>query len=560
MHTVKAEIIVLRLNTQFRSLFALLFCCLVVFHQAQVYGQAISVSSATTNMEVENYVQNVLLGSCVTASNVTFTGVPGAAGTFNGTGTILGLNEGVVLTSGSAQIAIGPDGANSAGQGNLLGGDPDLNILASPFSTYDAAVLEFDFVPQSDTLRFNYIFGSEEYPEYVNAGYNDVFGFFISGPGIAGPFSGGAVNIALIPGTSTPVAIDNVNNGYSATEPATGPCDNCAYYVDNSSGPAVQYDAHTTVLTAQVVVTPCQTYHIKLAIADAGDGALDSGVFLEAGSFSASGEDAVELSTVSGVSGVYEGCDIGSFVFRRLPGASNASPLTATYTVSGTAIPGTDYVALPGSITIPAGQDSVILSIEGIIDNTPEGAETVILDLAGGGCTCTAPPSVSVNILDNDIPLALSTSGTTTICLGESANLTATVSGSISPYTSAWDNGAPSGNNVIVAPTTTTTYTFTVQDACAGQVLSNSETVTVVTPDFSVDDDEQCFDGHVFNFTNNGTSGGTVTHFWDFGDGNSSTLENPSHAYATSGTYTVTHDVIYTANGCTASASGIMQV
>jgi len=65
---------------------------------------------------------------------------------------------------------------------------PDLSVLAAGFQTFDASILEFDFIPQSDTLKFNYIFGSEEYPEYVNSGYNDVFGFFISGPGIAGPF------------------------------------------------------------------------------------------------------------------------------------------------------------------------------------------------------------------------------------------------------------------------------------------------------------------------------------------------------------------------------------
>lgn len=533
----------------------------VISFYGSVFGQAISVTPATTSAEVQDYVENVLLGSCVTASNITYVGAAPAAGTFDGTGTILGIDNGVVLTSGQSVMAIGPDNANSQGFDNGNGGDPDLTSLAAGFQTYDAAILEFDFVPQSDTLRFNYIFGSEEYSEYVNSGYNDVFGFFISGPGFAGPFTGGAENIALIPGTAIPVAIDNVNNGYSATEPATaGPCTNCAYFVDNASGPAVQYDAHTVVLTAQAVVTPCQTYHIKIAIADAGDGALDSGVFLEAGSFSSSGEEAVEMEAVTGVSGVYEGCDIGSFVFRRLPGSSNNSPITVGYTVSGTATPGVDYTALPGSVTIPAGEDSVVLSIEGVLDFTTEGTETVILELAGGGCSCTAPAPVSMDILDNDIQLSLSTSGTTTICQGESANLTANTAGSITPYSGGWDNGAPAGDNVSVSPTQTTTYTYTLTDACAGQSLTSSETVTVVEPDFTVDDDQQCFQGNAFAFTNTGATGGTVSHYWDFGDGNSSTTENPTYSYASAGDYTVTHYVIFIAAGCTASADALIRV
>lgn len=549
-----------KINTYISGILAVFLFQVVWLPFNLAFGQVITVSPASSNSDVQNYVQNVLLGSCVSASNVSFTGTANAAGTFNGSGTALGLNSGIVLTTGRASLSIGPDNANSLGFNNLATGDPDLTVLAAGFSTYDASILQFDFIPQSDTLRFNYIFGSEEYPEYVSSGYNDVFGFFISGPGLSGPFSGGAVNIALLPGTSTPVAIDNVNNGYSGTEPATGPCDNCAYYVDNSSGPAVQYDGHTVVLTATAVVVPCQTYHIKLAIADAGDGALDSGVFLEAGSFTASGTGSVELEAVTGLPGVYEGCTTGSFVFRRVNLGNNSSPVTVTYNVSGSATPGTDYTSLPGTITIPAGQDSVILNINALLDGTAEGSETVVLSLTSGGCSCTAPPTVSTNILDNDIPLSLSTTGTTTICLGQSANLTANASGSLSPYTSGWNNGAPAGNNVSVSPTATTTYTYTVSDACSGQTVSSSQTVTVVTPSFTLNDDEQCLQGNTFIFTNTGSSGGTVSHHWDFGDGNTSTTANVSYVYGSAGIYTVTHDVIHIASSCTTSASATIQV
>ncbi|MBL4585621.1 MAG: choice-of-anchor L domain-containing protein, partial [Flavobacteriales bacterium] len=532
-----------------------------------VFSQAISVSESGSNSEVEALVEGVLLGSCVTVSNVTYTGPYVAAGTFDGTGTILGINGGILLTSGRANIAVGPDGSNNArynhqdfyNDNNYDGEDPDLTVLAT-IPTRDAVILEFDFIPQNDTLRFNYIFASEEYPEYVNAGYNDAFGFFISGPGISGPFTNGAENIALIPGTTTPVTIDNVNNGYSATEPSSGPCNNCAYYVDNSSGPAVEYDGYTTVLTAEAVVTPCLTHHIKLAVADAGDHIYDSGVFLEGGSFSAGGGVTVDIETSNIPPGIYEGCNDAWFVFRRVDLNNNGSPITATYTVTGTATPGVDYAAITNSITIPGGQDSILVNLDVFLDFVTEGAETIIITMDDPPCTCLAPATATITILDNDIPLAVSTTGTTTICLGQSANLTANPSGSQTPYTSGWNNGAPTGNNVTVSPTTTTTYIYTVTDNCGGQSVNSSETITVIRPDFTIDDDQQCFDGNSFSFTNTGATGGSVTHFWNFGNGNTSTSESPTYSYPASGNYTVTHNVIYTASACTASATAAIVV
>src|SRR5690606_19343367 len=124
-----------------------------------------------------------------------------------------------------------------------------------------AAILEFDFIPTGDSVKFRYSFGSEEYPEYVNAGVNDAFAFFLSGPDPAGG-SYTNKNVALIPGTSTPVSIDNVNAGANAT-----------YYRSNTTNTInCQFDGFTKVLYALEKVVCGQTYHIKIAIADGGDG------------------------------------------------------------------------------------------------------------------------------------------------------------------------------------------------------------------------------------------------------------------------------------------------
>lgn len=241
-------------------------------------------------------VSDVLVDASVVPDNITFNGsalsanqVRSQAAFFNTNfnGTNLGIQSGVLLATGNAQVAIGPNNSGNASQppapGHAIVGDPDLQLLAPGNSIDNTTILEFDFVASGTELNFDYVFASEEYPEFANTSYNDVFGFFLSGPGISGPFSNNAKNIALIPGSTTPISINNVNNGQTNN----GPCDNCAYYVNNGTGstPAVnttiQYDGFTTVLRASSSLICGQTYHIKLAIANVGDGSYDSAVFLK---------------------------------------------------------------------------------------------------------------------------------------------------------------------------------------------------------------------------------------------------------------------------------------
>ena len=236
---------------------------------------ALSVRDLNSGLTAEGMV-NTLLGGGVTVSNVRYTGAAIASGLFCSGNGILGFNTGILLTSGCANNVIGPNNSSAATCDNGLGGDPDLTaIIAGTTSneTFDASVLEFDFVPDSDTVQFAYVFGSEEYNEFVDSPFNDVFAFFVNG-----------VNFALIPGTTTPVSINNVNNGFSAGISA-GPCRNCSFYIDNVDAHLnTQLDGLTVVLTFTAPVLAHQVNHMKLAIADAGDRALDSAVFIQAGS------------------------------------------------------------------------------------------------------------------------------------------------------------------------------------------------------------------------------------------------------------------------------------
>lgn len=228
-------------------------------------GAAILTEDLTGGLTAEDLARE-LAGRGVAVSNVTYTGAPQAAGDFAVGDPPIGFPEGVILSSGAVRGVVGPNNSDRWTANNGNPGDPDLDANVGG-GTLDAAVLEFDFVPTKDRVFFSYVFGSEEYNEYVGSAFNDTFAFFINGE-----------NCALIPGTNTPVAINNVNNGA-----------NSSFYRDNSTGTPTldtQLDGITTVLTCEATVTPDQTNHIKLAVADRGDRLYDSDVFLQAGSFS----------------------------------------------------------------------------------------------------------------------------------------------------------------------------------------------------------------------------------------------------------------------------------
>ena len=223
----------------------------------------------------EQLVQDVFLGHGVVISNVKFTGTDVAIGQFTSHNTPLQINRGILLTTGKVELAVGPNDKEDAGfaQG-ISQGDVDLQkLLSEEYSIFDAAVLEFDFIATSSSIQFNYVFASEEYPEWVNSAYNDVFGFFVTGEN---PHGGDYLqqNIALIPGTTSIVSIDSVNDGVNSN-----------YYINNADGSSIQYDGITKSMKATLEVKPGNIYHIKIAIGDAGDNAYDSGVFLDANSF-----------------------------------------------------------------------------------------------------------------------------------------------------------------------------------------------------------------------------------------------------------------------------------
>jgi gliding motility-associated-like protein len=447
----------------------------------------------TNTMSPNQLVQNVLLGFGVTATNITVNGSAVNANTvfsnasyYTAGSTTFPIPSGVLLTTGSGVAAIGPNSSGSFTNNNPatsnVSADPHLNSIANGTVT-NGIVLEFDFVPGGDTISFNYIFGSDEYPEFSPSSFNDAFGFFLWGPNPNSPtglplpnpqFNDfNALNLAIIPGTITPVTINNVGPGAGQ---------NTAYYVNNlggaAYGTAIQYDGTTSLLSANASVICGETYHIKLAICNVGDQSYDSGVFLQANSFSS---EAIEIAvaTVSGDTSVYEGCTEANLMFIR-PQTQLEDTLIINYSITGNATMGTDYNALINPITFLPGTDTIVLTVTPIADGIPDNNEYVtITAITVSSCGDTLISSGTLYILDS-IPITITETNPTVLCANDSVLVSASAAGLFPPFTYSWTGGQTGTSaffpSVTGALTGSIDYYVTATNSCG---YSNIDTVTV---------------------------------------------------------------------------------
>ena len=446
--------------------------CLPQFSRAQLI--------TNNSLNPQGLVQNILLGNGVTVSNVTYNGSPVAIAQFTAANTTLGINSGIVMTTGTTlpngDGPQGPNDASGAGVDNNMGGFNLLSQAIQGTQTYNAAILEFDFIPYADTVRFKYVFGSDEYPEFAppnNTTYNDVFGFFISGPGITG-----FQNIAKLPNGAV-VSINNVN---TITNPF--------YFVNNGDGNTapynqspqyIQYDGFTKVLEAVSQVQCGQTYHLILAIADVGDGQWDSGIFLEANSLSTITpveiEHTLSQQVFANPDWMAEGCVTTTVTLTR---QSNLNQnLTIPIQLSGTATNGIDYSGIPANINFPPGQTSVSFNIQSLTDALVEGLETLTLTFPlTDPCGNVTPLVLDLWIQDNQ-PMQVTLTSSPITCPGDPVTINSQISGGVQPYTYQWSTGQNTGS-VTFVPATSQSVWLAVSDACTG--IPAYDTILVTVP------------------------------------------------------------------------------
>ena len=383
----------------------LLILLIFPFFNLDYYAQ-LSVNSTISPTQL---VEKVLLGYGINASNITFTGnsnlskasfvYKDVVGANN-----LGFSKGVLLSTGNVLDAIGPNLSISTGvqASGIQDKELDSIIKKTGKQTSDAVVLEFDFVPLSDSINFAYVFASEEYPEFNCSSFNDIFGFFLSGPNPSGG-SYQMYNLAIVPGSNgTNVSINSINSGNVSKKNNPVICDNIDpnwknyskfFIVNDAFDPAssqIGFDGFTKPLKAKAKVICGQKYHLKIALADVGDQNYDSGVFLLGGSLTSNVvASETKQQNFSGVivsdSNLVEGCSKGIVTFR-IPQKLNTKTIIS-YKITGSASNGTDIKQISNTLTIPANSDSVQLIIDPIKDNFEEDTEVLTISYHPGGCS-----------------------------------------------------------------------------------------------------------------------------------------------------------------------------
>src|SRR5690554_2183110 len=394
-------------------------------------------------------VQNVLLGSGVEVSNVNFSGSPGAIGTFNATNASIGIDEGIIMTTGTINPGPnGPHGPNNKEDAGIDNGTPGYGQLSNLVgtSTFNATLLEFDVIP-----------------------------FFISGPGIPG----GTQNMAIIPGTTQPVTINNVNHKRNTQFFQSNGDGNTAPY--NSNPYYVQYDGFTKPLEAISKVRCGEKYHLIIAIADVGDAIYDSGIFLEKNSLNSDQPVKVDYKLSSDPYGdgktMAQSCTKANVTITR-SGANINQALTIPINKSGSAVEGLDYSSVPSSVSFAPGQTSISFTIDALNNTALTGIANIILEFeiedACGNMENQVielfiKPVEAVEITLNDQSL---------FCPGEEIELIPEATGGRKDYTYSWSTGATTPT-IMVNPASTQVYTVSVTDDCLNETATTSAEVTV---------------------------------------------------------------------------------
>ena len=409
------------------------FAVFLLFMQ-RPYAQIRIDQSNNLELSPENLVQNVFIGQGVKVESVDFQGTNNAIGVFRNATNDIGIDRGIVISTGTVDSLSNSNNDQATGSSTSVRTVMD-DALAEVAGSdlFDVAVLEIKFKPVDNKIGFNFVFGSEEYPEFVCSQFNDVFAFFIDGPNPAGGLYD-AKNIALVPDpadatgntvTDFPVTINSVNNGVIGSR-STGDCrgpgeslDFSTYFNDNALSRTFTLDGFLDVFRAQVEVIPCELYTLRLAIGDGFDDAYDSAVFLEAKSFTST-IHTISVNTPGVDYTLMEGCDAATIEVSRVDNLE--TDLKVNFEIAtgpNSAIRGEDFSLSKNELVIPAGSKNAELKITALEDGQIENDEKIYFVFQNGDCF---KDTIELTILDYKKPV-FAIPNDTMLCEGEKIQL-----------------------------------------------------------------------------------------------------------------------------------------
>ena len=398
-----------------------------------IYSQSISLVDNQTASNLANTIAGKgiqvvggLTLNCSTVANGSFVNV-------NPTPNLsLAIDSGIVLCTGRVLTIAGDTGINAdrfrnaSRYNGITTTDAQLaNIAGASAVQRDLCFLQFNFIPRGDSAFIDYVFASEDYPEYVCLPYFDAFGIFVQAP------SDTFKNYSKVPGTNINVSVNSIKDTSKQTG-ATNYSTYCQglgagspfiqYYTENLINNHIVYDGMTKILRARIPVQPNLTHTMKLAIADILDGYFDSGIFFKKSSFNS--PPLLELTEKKGTNGsnkdslfLIEGCNPGIVSFSR---STISSPITVNVSFSGTAA-ASDYSAT-SSFTIPTGSSSFSYNVSALTDALKENVESLRIIFS--------VPSINfsdtVNYYIKDFAYGITINNSkrdTSLCVGQNINL-----------------------------------------------------------------------------------------------------------------------------------------
>lgn len=553
-------------------------------------------SYAPSSYNIEQLVKNVLIsgGSSCAVANVTnvtvspnqpATDTERAWGYFHKGTTAFPFTDGVVLVTGKARRAgnVLESGLSDPVPGSTVS-DPDLVTAINPLAPLkDAVFIEFDFVPNSTQVKFNYIFASEEYTSDFPCGvYSDGFALLLKKVG-----DPTYTNMAILPGTAGPVSVTNIvpsGNGFSC-----GPINEAYFGGMNTSNIETNFNGRTIPLTATATVIPGQTYHFKMVLADASDSSFDSAVFLQGGSFDigmtivdGSGNPltsvnmcdntpqtlTAQIASVPGMTfqwykdgvaiagatnATYIATSPGVYVVRTFVGGTNCQ--TATVTIVGGTTPPAQNATLKlcttpslATFNLNDATPQITTSTTAIVRYYVNQADAVAQNanyltaaqmasyngtdgqilyvVVSNGAFCSK--TVTLTLRKEATPVAQLTATKVRICLGESTTLTAS-----NGATYQWTNLSGTGATQTVSPTQTTTYSvYAIGTQGCKSLQPASVTVEVVPAIKSTLSGGMICQGDVINL--DAGAGPNYSYLWSNG------ATSQTISVGTPGTYSVT--------------------